>query len=235
MYAPNYLAHYGVIGMRWGVRRYQNRDGSLTSEGRRHVGLKNESPRHKPSNARKLAKQREDNLRKAREAKEAKRVFEENKTKALEKGNATEVLKFKGHLTNQELQSAFNRINLEKQLSSIAASETKSTWDRLDSIVTKIGKVKNYTERGIEAYNTLAKIHNSFFSSDEAWKIIDGKGIDQDKKDKHKESLIRTGSADKLLKNLDKLSGKELDDAMKRINYEKKLKELAEEDKKKED
>ena len=36
MYDP-YLAHYGVKGMKWGVRRYQNKDGSLTSEGKKHV------------------------------------------------------------------------------------------------------------------------------------------------------------------------------------------------------
>lgn len=28
------LKHYGILGMRWGVRRYQNEDGSLTSSGR---------------------------------------------------------------------------------------------------------------------------------------------------------------------------------------------------------
>ena len=30
----NYLAHHGVKGQKWGVRRYQNEDGSLTAEGR---------------------------------------------------------------------------------------------------------------------------------------------------------------------------------------------------------
>lgn len=34
---PDYLMHYGVKGMKWGVRKYVDRKGKLTSEGRRHV------------------------------------------------------------------------------------------------------------------------------------------------------------------------------------------------------
>lgn len=33
----NELYHYGVKGMKWGIRRYQNADGSLTAEGRKRA------------------------------------------------------------------------------------------------------------------------------------------------------------------------------------------------------
>lgn len=35
----NYMEHHGVQGQKWGVRRYQNEDGSLTKEGRKRLGM----------------------------------------------------------------------------------------------------------------------------------------------------------------------------------------------------
>lgn len=34
MREQNYLLHYGISGQKWGVRRYQNPDGTLTEEGK---------------------------------------------------------------------------------------------------------------------------------------------------------------------------------------------------------
>ena len=47
----DYLMHYGVPNMKWGRRRYQNPDGSLTPEGREHYGygVRNDGYSHNKS------------------------------------------------------------------------------------------------------------------------------------------------------------------------------------------
>ena len=41
-YESEYLAHYGVPGQKWGMRRFQNEDGTLTAEGRSRYGVTGE-------------------------------------------------------------------------------------------------------------------------------------------------------------------------------------------------
>lgn len=45
------LQHYGVLGMKWGIRRYQNKDGSYTSTGRKRHRLDDSSEAAKKQNA----------------------------------------------------------------------------------------------------------------------------------------------------------------------------------------
>ena len=71
-YDGNSLSHHGIKGQRWGIRRYQNEDGTLTDEGRRHLGYstsdKSSINRHDYRVIRKDGKAEERELRKERRA-----------------------------------------------------------------------------------------------------------------------------------------------------------------------
>lgn len=43
MYVSPEVYHHGVVGQKWGQRRYQNEDGSLTALGREHYGYSRRS------------------------------------------------------------------------------------------------------------------------------------------------------------------------------------------------
>lgn len=92
------LYHHGVKGMKWGIRRTAAQLGH-------------------PLRNRRIKKQRKAALEKARKVRQQNAEYEKGKQNALKKGTATDVLKYKGDLTNEQMQSAITRITLEQNLS----------------------------------------------------------------------------------------------------------------------
>lgn len=85
------LKHHGVLGMKWGVRRYQNKDGSLTSKGRKHLDIKTNRKTKKQErrdaklDAWKKGVQRSINLdREIKKSKQDRKKYKTEKNKALD-------------------------------------------------------------------------------------------------------------------------------------------------------
>ena len=53
-----YLRHHGILGMKWGVRRYQSKDGSLTSSGKKRYNVDVKGAKKKIQDAEKEVEKR---------------------------------------------------------------------------------------------------------------------------------------------------------------------------------
>ena len=171
--AESDLYHHGTKGMKWGNRLYQYKDGSLTPLGKLRYGSGDSSggnaPAKKKKVSRKVRKQREAALEKARQAKaekkkleEEQKKHEEEKQQALKSGSASDLLKFKGEYTQQEMQAAWNRIQWEQNISNAAAKEVSEGKSKADKFFNNVKTGTEYAETAAKAWNTIANVNNAF-------------------------------------------------------------------------
>ena len=97
------LYHYGVLGMKWGVRRTAAQLGHRVKQ-------------------RKVEKKRKENLDKARKARVEKKKAEAERQKKLAAGK----LKVKD-MTDVEIQAKINRLELEKKYNDLQKNSVQST------------------------------------------------------------------------------------------------------------
>lgn len=119
-YTTDELYHWGVKGMKWGIRRYQNKDGSLTPAGGKRYNGSDYKPRKSIVQTVKdyrTASKKKANLKKAREARAAKKAEEEKaKIAAEQRKKDVESGKISSRkMTTEELQSRIDRLNMEKR------------------------------------------------------------------------------------------------------------------------
>lgn len=151
------LYHHGILGMKWGVRRYQNEDGSLTNAGKnRYDRDVRENNSKKKDNRIRIdgpdpKRWVKEDLNRARRVvdtssdllKQAKNI--EQNTRSRHSSNEMNLK----NMTNQQLREKIERENLEQQ------------YKRLFNKKEKISKGQRYVEDALEIGGTVLGVGSS--------------------------------------------------------------------------
>lgn len=110
------LAHYGILGMKWGVRRTPEQLGHGRSGGKRS------------SKGKSLSKEEQ-------EANNQKR-----RSTALKSNKASDLRKGMDRLTDDELRTRINRINMEMQVKELERRQRPRVQQEIEAILREVGK-----------------------------------------------------------------------------------------------
>ena len=118
------LKHYGIKGMKWGVRRFQNSDGSLTADGKK---------RYSGDNLKDIQKQ-------VNQGKNVVYGVKKTRTKAAEKQHEKKIKSDLSQMSDKELRDIVNRLNMEERYTQVMKSRGVETGkNRADKILEYAG------------------------------------------------------------------------------------------------
>lgn len=131
-YSPYELYHFGIKGQKWGIRRYQNSDGSLTKEGKQRyrVNTIGEYRKRQLDAGKSISDTTSSNIGKATEILRKKRNKE-----------AQKVDKKIQSMSDEELRKRINRIQMERQYALLTSGDRLSGKDKALEILETTGSV----------------------------------------------------------------------------------------------
>lgn len=132
----NELYHHGILGQKWGIRRFQNKDGSLTSAGKKRYKAESES---------------------------STETDEERRQRIIKSGNQKEVLKAANELSNAELKEAIERIKLNEELKNVSFNKFQNGQKKVDSVM---HTVTSTTQAATSIYNVARAFNSNLPSLD---------------------------------------------------------------------
>ena len=136
------LYHHGVAGMKWGVRRYQNKDGSLTNAGKRHYGTKANFEKVQAAkkaaakaNSKQAVARRKANERTAAEVAKYRKKAGINDEKSEDTKPKKKTM---NEMSDDELMTAINRKRLEQQYAQLNPAKVSKGKQFMESLTYEV-------------------------------------------------------------------------------------------------
>lgn len=119
----NELNHHGIKGQKWGRRRYQNQDGSLTPAGKQRYGSEDnfnkqyEKDIKREADGIKIYQKEAEQMSKDTEG--ISRTLKESRLKAEKKAVEDNARDLASKMTDAELREVVNRLNMEERYTQV--------------------------------------------------------------------------------------------------------------------
>lgn len=184
------LYHHGTKGMKWGIRRYQNKDGSLTPAGAKRYNREIQKLKEREASikAKEKARSYQDKLDKKKAeldereaALKGKSSAKNNAKRPAQKPGSEQPRKSIKDMSDAELRAVVNRMQLEQQYRSLAPQQVSKGKKFVDSVLNNVVAPAAKEVGKNVAKSLLTKAANDMFDID----IGGNKGKQGKKKNKN--------------------------------------------------